>query len=226
MLDYSYDLVFRAAMDGSVVYTNRSFREAMKLDSCPSGKRKVESFFVLESRDELQSCMETSQSGIPLKGAMLTLQTCEGKRLPIEASFVPETGQDTVLAFCRSIREQEAAREAVKESERQLLTVLSNLPDLLMVIDRSGKYRQIYTADESMLVRPAEELLGKRVPEVMPARDAATGMAIIEKVIATRQSVETEYELDVQGNRIWFSAKVVPFTEGRGPLRFMGIQRH
>ncbi len=211
MLDYSYDLVFRVALDGRVVFTNRPFRESMKLDSDGSHKRNVQSFFVLDCHEELKSCLETSRSGIPLKGAMLTLQMSDGKRIHVTASFVPED-EGSVLVFCRSIREQEAAREAQRQSEKQLLTVLSNLPDLLLVIDRDGNYRQVHTADESLLLRPSEELIGKRVFDVMPQKDADEGMEIIANVIATQQPLTLEYDLELKGQRKWFSAKVVPFS--------------
>jgi signal transduction histidine kinase len=94
---------------------------------------------------------------------------------------------------------------------------LTAIPDLLLVLDSEGRYRQIFTSNQDLLIDDAANLLGKTLADVMPPEEATPGMTTITQVIRTRQLAETEYGLWVGNERRWFSARVVPYGTEEDP---------
>ena len=117
----------------------------------------------------------------------------------------------TALLTAAAHVERRRAEAAQRHGEDQFRSVLTAIPDLLLVLDNEGRYRQIFTANQNLLIDDAASLLGKTLAEVLPAAEAAFGMQTIERVVRTRQLAETEYALHVGGENRWFSARVVPY---------------
>ncbi len=63
------------------------------------------------------------------------------------------------------VREQSAA--AVRQSERELRLVTDHLPTLLSYIDTAGKYVRVNRTYERWLGRPAAEIVGRSIPELL-----------------------------------------------------------
>src|ERR1035438_3852444 len=53
--------------------------------------------------------------------------------------------------------------EALRESEARLKALLSSLDDLVFELDEKGVYLAIWTTNETLLVAPPSELLGRTV---------------------------------------------------------------
>ena len=61
--------------------------------------------------------------------------------------------------------------------------VLSAIPDVLIVFDRDGKYREIFTGNPDLLVRPADQLLGKQIGDFLDPESATSVIITIRSVI-------------------------------------------
>ncbi|MHC4143134.1 MAG: PAS domain-containing protein, partial [Planctomycetota bacterium] len=72
----------------------------------------------------------------------------------------------------RDAEKHKQAKEGLRDSEQRLESVLAAVPDLIIVLDAKGEYRDIYTAKPELLYSPAEQTLGRTIHEVLPQEAA------------------------------------------------------
>jgi PAS domain S-box-containing protein len=103
--------------------------------------------------------------------------------------------------------------EAEKRDREQFLgSVLSAVPDVILVLDGEGRYCEVYTAGEELLYRPAKEMLGKTIHDVVPRELARAVQEVIDRTLQTGQPQPFEYPLETAGINRWFSARTVRFA--------------
>ena len=104
--------------------------------------------------------------------------------------------------------DQRRVEQALKDSEEKFRTVVSAVPDLMIMLDTVGRYREIFTTDPDLLVSPADQLLGKTIHEVLPERVARLIQKAIDKTLSTGKLQQIEYDLDIEGVSRWFIGRV------------------
>jgi PAS domain S-box-containing protein len=109
-------------------------------------------------------------------------------------------------------REHQEALKALEASEAELRGLFNAMVDVILVIDREGRYLKIAPTNADKLYLPAEELLGKTLHEVFPDHLADQFVSVIEQTLATQQPSECEYSLQIANKEVWFSAKVSPIS--------------
>jgi PAS domain S-box-containing protein len=98
------------------------------------------------------------------------------------------------------------------ESGAILHALAGAVPDVLVVLDRDGRYVDVISRRSDLLVRPAEELLGRSLAGVFPPRTAEMFTRWIHHVLDTGHRVEEEYEVEIGGRPTWFAAIVAPLS--------------
>ncbi len=214
LLDLTHDLILQLNLEGVVITANRPYSDAtgFRLDEIVG--QSIMECISFDSREACASCLEANASDVPVNGANLTLLKKDEGELRVEARFIPRRVGDevNVVVFLRSLTEQQAVRQALRESEKRLRTVLEAHPDVLLVIDDDGYCRQVFTSNEDLLVAKSKELIGRTLHESLPDDDADRFMGYIREVLKTRRPLRVEYPLVVKGGvRKWFSAHLVPF---------------
>ncbi|WP_071190003.1 PAS domain S-box protein [Trichormus sp. NMC-1] len=109
-------------------------------------------------------------------------------------------------------RERQEALKALQASEAELRGLFNAMVDVILVIDKQGRYLKIAPTNPDKLYRPAEELLGKTLHEVFPHHLADQFVSIIEQTLTTQQFSECEYSLQIGNQEVWFGAKVSPIS--------------
>ena len=152
--------------------------------------------------------------GVPLRGrertiGVLAVQSYSGT--------VRYTGEDRdLLVFVSSLIaqaiERKRSEEALRESELKLRAIVSALPDLILVLDREGRYLEIHANRAEILVQPRTALLGHTIPEFLPAPVATLWLEKIAACLLTGTTQTVEYALDVQAGSRIFEARMVPYT--------------
>ncbi|MDL2718275.1 MAG: PAS domain S-box protein, partial [Acidobacteriota bacterium] len=107
--------------------------------------------------------------------------------------------------------ERKRSEEALRESELKLRAIVSTLPDLILVLDREGRYLEIHANRSENLVQPREALLGHTIPEFLPAPIASLWLERIAACLLTGRPQALEYALDVQAGSRIFEARMVPY---------------
>ncbi len=80
------------------------------------------------------------------------------------------------------------AEDALRQSEAELRALFASMHDVVLVIDRLGVYLKIAPTNPELLVKPAEELLGKTLGDIFPPEQAETFLRTIRQVLDTKQT--------------------------------------
>lgn len=112
----------------------------------------------------------------------------------------------------KELAEQEVS-DALKQLQGEFQAMLNVMTDLLIVLDADGRYLEI-RGPAKLLQRPAEELLGHTIHEMLPPDVAEQSLNAIHESLEQHQLVTIEYSLTVP-SRTWFEARVFPIDEQR-----------
>ncbi len=135
-----------------------------------------------------------------------TLWVHERAELETDADGQPVRGIGTVL----DITERKQAGLALESSEARLRSIGEAIPDLIFVLDEDGRYVEILTADEQLLVRGAEELRGRNLTEVFEPPQAERFLSLIRRTVESGESQVLEYTIEVPAGRMDFEGRTSP----------------
>jgi len=121
------------------------------------------------------------------------------------------------------ITDRKKAEEAIRQSERQMKALLTSLDDLVFEFDENGTYLNIWAADESLLVMPKTEMLGRNVLEVMGSEHGTPFDHAIKRSFAGNIPQSIEYPLEVIGGNRWFMARVSPILSPDGSTHTVSV---
>ncbi|MFP4053406.1 MAG: PAS domain S-box protein [Phycisphaerae bacterium] len=122
-------------------------------------------------------------------------------------------GRHHAVIAVRDITERVEAENRLRLSEERLRAILTSTPDVLFVLDCTGRYVDVFTSESQLLALPADELLGRTIHEVLPPGVAGPAQEVVDDVLATGQPRKHEYAIDLHtGERRWFTASVARFA--------------
>lgn len=104
---------------------------------------------------------------------------------------------------------------ALRSSEAELRAMFQAMTDVVLVMDKEGRYIKIAPTAPNLLYKPSQDLLGKTLHEVMPAAAADFFLSYIRAALSTGQVTTMEYSLPVEGKEIFFIGSVAPMAEDR-----------
>ena len=114
-----------------------------------------------------------------------------------------------------AIEEKERARAQMEEEAAEQSALFNAITEVFFVIDRYGTYQKVAPTNDELLARSRQELIGRRVQEVLPAPVAALALSSISKALSTGGKVEIEYPLELDGKTVWFAGTVNPLVEDK-----------
>jgi K+-sensing histidine kinase KdpD len=97
--------------------------------------------------------------------------------------------------------ERRRAEGLVRESEQRLRALVGSVDEIVFEFARDGTYLNIWAHDESLLIRPRSELIGRRASEVMGGAAAREYLAAFERVLASGRAETVEYPLPFEAGR-------------------------
>jgi PAS domain S-box-containing protein len=122
------------------------------------------------------------------------------------------------LAICgvgTDITELKRAERARIESEAALRAVFACMDDLVLVLDREGRYVDLAPANPELMYKPWADMAGKTLDEVLPPESAALFLDVIGRTIRERCTQHVDYPLPIRGKQRWFSAAVSPLGDDK-----------
>jgi diguanylate cyclase (GGDEF)-like protein/PAS domain S-box-containing protein len=115
--------------------------------------------------------------------------------------------------FLFDITERKEAEERVRTSEAELRALFEAMTDVILAIDREGRYLKIAPTNPALLYKPRAELLGKTLHEVFPKEKADEFLGTIRRALEAQRRVTFEYDLHIDERRVWFEATISPMLE-------------
>ena len=101
----------------------------------------------------------------------------------------------------------------LRNTKFELECTLNAIPDVLFELDKEGCYLGYHTKLESLLVKPGEDLVGKKITEVLPPKAAAICMAALYEADSKGISFGKQIEIPVGGVLHWFELSVAKMED-------------
>jgi PAS domain S-box-containing protein len=135
----------------------------------------------------------------------------------LSVSVVEDTAGNVreYIGINRDITAQKQLENTLRVSEHQMRSILGTMTELVVVVDRSGRYVQIPSEHHPLLLRPATELMGRLIADVMPEEKADYLTARIRQALDNQQPVHIDYDVSIRGERRWFRGVLSPLEGER-----------
>lgn len=112
----------------------------------------------------------------------------------------------------------------LRESEQRLRAlVVGSVDEIVFEFGADGTYLNIWTSDESLLVRPRSELVGRRAREVMGEETGKAYLEAFGRVLASGRAESQEYPLQLSTGRRWFLSRISPIPAADGSRRTVSV---
>ena len=122
------------------------------------------------------------------------------------------------------VREHQRAIESMRESERRLQEVLDHATAAIYLRDADGRYLLVNRYWEEMAQRPAADVVGRNIDEIMPPDAVAALQAHNRLVLESRQPMQFEETTPTpDGDRTWVSVKFPQFDANGRAVGVWGI---
>ncbi len=127
--------------------------------------------------------------------------------------------ESEALRAAANILSAAIANERIKArltiSEAELGAIFSAMRHAVYVVSAEGRFVRIVPTNPDLLPRPADQMLGRSLAEVLPSGLAADFRDWIERARSGRQPVHAEYQLPLgtPPRETWFTSVLSPFTE-------------
>jgi PAS domain S-box-containing protein len=109
--------------------------------------------------------------------------------------------------------ERKRAEEALRASEAEFRALFAAMRDLIMVLDRDGRCLRIAPTSGELLDRPAAEIVGRALGEVLPGEAARRSLSAVRRALARGGPTALECIWTRRGEERWFQAVASPMTE-------------
>ncbi len=113
----------------------------------------------------------------------------------------------------REVTQRQRVEAVLCDSEAQLQALFAAMTDVVLVIDAQGRYLKIAPTKSALLYKPADQLIGKTLHEVIEQTRADTFVGYIREALTTQQTVNLEYSLTIGDQEVWFAASISPISE-------------
>ena len=120
---------------------------------------------------------------------------------------------ETIVAQIAAAVQKNRLFTQVEQSETNFRALFSAMEDVVLVINREGRYMQIAPTNPSLLVRTPSDMLGKTFHELLPIDIADSFLSKVQEALISDTKVQFEYELAISGQLFWFLATLTKLDE-------------
>ncbi len=145
------------------------------------------------------------------------LPDVDGREHWILTTKVPLRGNDGavngLVGIGLDVTDIRTVDEALKRSEAELRALFESMHDVVMAIDSEGRYVKVAPTDPSLLYKPAPEIVGRTLFDVLPEDQANQFFGVITETLRTGEIHTLEYMMVIEGDERWRSATVSPMND-------------
>lgn len=184
---------------------------------------------ILNINDELLPDVETfrkllrTRTGLTGGTVNVTGRGLDGRTFPAEVNIVPASYRDKThrLLFVRELTEQIRAREALQDSEEQLLALVENTMDIVSVINESGDVLYVSPSCYEITGYTQDELIGNNIFAAVHTDDVEAVKQLVKEGFEsprTRKSFTCRY-FRADGSMIYIETVGTAFRSAAGEMR-------
>ncbi len=113
------------------------------------------------------------------------------------------------------IIKQRKSENELREKESEITAIISALPDMIFVFNKSGVYLDVYATDKELLVLPKEKLIGQRFQDIFPKNIVPEIEKKFEKAFKEKKIQFYDYYLDLPVGRRYFETRLNCFDNDK-----------
>jgi diguanylate cyclase (GGDEF)-like protein len=170
-----------------------------------------ENFKDLALKSELRACWSTPiiSSSSKILGTLAIYHSTTKKPSAQELELIDYFAHFSSIALeknSESIRIKQLITD-LEQSNNKFEVFTKVMPDLSLILSEDGYYADIYGSSNDLLYLPKNELLTKKLTDVLPRKTALLILEIIKKTVATNKVQLFEYDLEVMGRNLTFEGR-------------------
>ncbi len=206
------DLMFRVGADG--VYrgyvTNQRQFDLVSQAIDPTGRSLIDVLPPEIAERELYYLQKALQTG-ELQVYEQRIQV--GDRPQDEEVRVIKSGDDEVLFMIRDITERKRAEAALQLSEQTNRTIIETMPDLLIQMDREGRYTRMVGGHSVCVHYPCKNSTQPELHDVLPPELAQQRLYYANQALVTGELQVYEQVLNFDNDQHYEEVRVAPLNE-------------
>jgi two-component system sensor histidine kinase/response regulator len=125
-------------------------------------------------------------------------------------------GRPALLTLEIDITEQIQAEMELQRSEQRNRIIVDAMSDLVLLYDNEGRYLEYFAKDESLLVRPWDEMRGRKIEEVYQKTVSDQYYEHLAQLQMSGGSITYEFEMEIDGTMRWFQATMMHQEDKQG----------
>ncbi len=124
----------------------------------------------------------------------------------------------TGLSVGTVISERELAEQESREGQARLEALVKSIDELVFEFDADNRYKNVWTNDATLLVRPKNDLIGRKVTAFLDEETTRPFPPIFQRVLRTGRGESVEYRIPFPSGERWFLGRVTAIpTPGNAP---------
>ena len=148
----------------------------------------------------------------------------DGTRFHVEVS-VRMLPDGSAQAIARDVTQRRREQEALRLSEAELRALVEASSDVVIVLDRDGRYLKIPSASPQFQRWSTNDVVGHTLHDLLPRDQADQLLEVVRSALDTRRTVALDYSIPIGEKDVWFRATVSPMLEDRAVLIARDITR-
>lgn len=140
----------------------------------------------------------------------VTLRTKSGRTMwaILSAETITVEGQRCVLSVGLDVT-------ARREAEARQAAIVKALPDWLFLLSKEGEFLEFHAKDQSHLMLPPDQFIGRRLGDVLPPDLATRISGCVADALQSDQLVTFEYSLPIGDGLRFYEVRAVPSDRDR-----------
>jgi PAS domain S-box-containing protein len=215
LVEHSHDLICTHDMEGRILSVNRTAARALGYEPEELLGRDLRDALVPKFRERFDDYIADIQREGIARGLMVVGTRAGEERVWEYTNTLRTEGvaAPIVRGVAHDVTEQRRAEEAVRRSEAELRAIFEAMSDVVIVLDREGRYLKVAATSADLLYRPPASLVGHTLHEVFPAAQADFFLAHVRRALDEGWMHRAEYSLQIGGAEVWFDGSVSPVSE-------------
>ena len=202
--EVSQDLIGVIQPSGKLIAWNHSWSDELFFENDEIAKLNVWDIIHPEDLENTKVEFQKMMTNGTIKLFLNRFLTKSGDCIYVEWNATFLNGK--TYAVGRNVTPEVLKNLEFARNKNYLSTLISSLPDLLLVIDNEGTFLNADGAMQSVLLATPEQMHGKKITDFLPSMLANKTKTFIQKAI-DGDLVSFEYDLDVNGSHLDFEAR-------------------
>ena len=205
----SKDLFVISQVDGQMIEVSPSWESQMGWTTEELKSKPLTAY--LHEDDLSQVKNEMAQSELPTSKPYVSgrFQHKNGSYRWLSWSFKRTSPQDLIFAIARDITD-------IRKNNLTLEALMASLDDLILLVDESGVFVDLWTANPESLFLPKEQILGHNIRDVFGFFGVGFESVMLQSFRLNRP---LSLEFQFPNKAAWYSAKVNPVQKTSGNKR-------